>query len=115
MGANWRDSQIRYLVHFDDGRSGMRYRSEPLTVRVERETRLAAVPLPTACTPPRTHAHARGLPTPSITPRVRGLDVRGGGCRVVQRKRGSRPPTLPGQHCDDRRCCSRRALGSAVM
>ena len=33
MGADWRDSQIRYLVHFDDG--GMRYRSEPLTVGVE--------------------------------------------------------------------------------
>jgi hypothetical protein len=32
MGADWRDSQIRYLVHFDDGGSGMRYRSEPLTV-----------------------------------------------------------------------------------
>jgi hypothetical protein len=35
MGAGWRDSQIRYLVHFDDGRSGMRYRSEPLAVGVE--------------------------------------------------------------------------------
>jgi hypothetical protein len=29
MGADWRDSQIRYLVHFSDGGSGMRYRSEP--------------------------------------------------------------------------------------
>jgi hypothetical protein len=35
MGADSRDSQIRYLVHFDDGGSGMRYRSEPLTVGVE--------------------------------------------------------------------------------
>ena len=35
MGADWRDSQIRYLVHFDDGGSGMRYRSEPLTVGAE--------------------------------------------------------------------------------
>jgi hypothetical protein len=32
MGADWRDSQIRYLVHFDDGGSGMRYRDKPLTV-----------------------------------------------------------------------------------
>jgi len=35
MGADWRDSQIRYLVHFDDGGSGMRHRAEPLTVGVE--------------------------------------------------------------------------------
>jgi hypothetical protein len=35
MGADWRDSQIRYLVHFSDGGSGMHYRSEPLTVGVE--------------------------------------------------------------------------------
>ena len=35
MGADWRDSQIRYFVHFDDGGSGMRYRSEPLTVGAE--------------------------------------------------------------------------------
>ena len=35
MGADWRDSQIRYLVHFDDGGSGMRHRSEPLTVGAE--------------------------------------------------------------------------------
>ena len=35
MGADWRDSQIRYLVHFDDGGSGMRYRTEPLTVGAE--------------------------------------------------------------------------------
>jgi hypothetical protein len=35
MGADWRDAQIRYLVHFDDGGSGMRYRSEPLTVGAE--------------------------------------------------------------------------------
>ncbi len=32
MGADWRDSQIRYLVHFDDGGSGMRYRAEPLAI-----------------------------------------------------------------------------------
>jgi hypothetical protein len=32
MGADWRDSQIRYLVHFDDGGSGMRYRTEPLAI-----------------------------------------------------------------------------------
>jgi hypothetical protein len=36
MGADWRDSQIRYLVHFLDGGSGMRYRSEPLAVGGER-------------------------------------------------------------------------------
>jgi hypothetical protein len=35
MGADWRDSQIRYLVHFDDGGRSMRYRSEPLTVSAE--------------------------------------------------------------------------------
>jgi hypothetical protein len=35
MGADWRDSQIRCLVHFDDGGSGMRYRDEPLDVGVE--------------------------------------------------------------------------------
>ena len=35
MGADWRDSQIRYLVHFDDGGSGMRHRDEPLAVGVE--------------------------------------------------------------------------------
>jgi hypothetical protein len=32
MGADWRDTKIRYLVHFDDGGSGMRYRSERLTI-----------------------------------------------------------------------------------
>ena len=32
MGADWRASQIRYLVHFSDCGSGMRYRTEPLTV-----------------------------------------------------------------------------------
>jgi len=32
MWPDWRDSQIRYLVYFDDGGSGMRYRREPLTV-----------------------------------------------------------------------------------
>jgi hypothetical protein len=32
MGADWRDTKIRYLVHFDDGGSGMRYRSEPLAI-----------------------------------------------------------------------------------
>ena len=39
MGADWRDSQTRYVVHFDDGGSGMRYRSEPLAVGVERIAR----------------------------------------------------------------------------
>jgi hypothetical protein len=29
---DWRDGQLRYLVHFEDGGSGMRYRREPLTV-----------------------------------------------------------------------------------
>ena len=32
MGADWRDSHIRYLVHFDDGGSGMRHRAEPLSI-----------------------------------------------------------------------------------
>ena len=32
MGADWRASQIRYLVHVDDGGSGVRYRDKPLTV-----------------------------------------------------------------------------------
>lgn len=32
---DWLDSQIRYLVHFDDGGSGMRYREEPLAVDAE--------------------------------------------------------------------------------
>jgi hypothetical protein len=27
MGADWRDAQVRYLAHFDDGDSGMRYRA----------------------------------------------------------------------------------------
>lgn len=35
MGTDWRDSQIRYLIHFDDGGSGMRYRDEPIAVGVE--------------------------------------------------------------------------------
>ena len=35
MGADWRDSQIRYLVHFDGGGSGMRYRADALAVGVE--------------------------------------------------------------------------------
>jgi hypothetical protein len=26
------DSQLRYLIHFDDGGSGMRHRDEPLAV-----------------------------------------------------------------------------------
>jgi hypothetical protein len=29
---DWRDRQLRYLVHFSDGGSGMRYQEEPLTV-----------------------------------------------------------------------------------
>ena len=32
MGSDWRDSQIRYLIHFSDGGSGMRYRTEPLAI-----------------------------------------------------------------------------------
>ena len=28
----WRDLKIRYLVHFSDGGSGMRFRDEPLDV-----------------------------------------------------------------------------------
>jgi hypothetical protein len=32
---DWRAGQVRYLIHFDDGGSGMRYRAEPLTVGVE--------------------------------------------------------------------------------
>jgi hypothetical protein len=30
-----RDGQLRYLVHFDDGGSGMRHRDEPLEVGAE--------------------------------------------------------------------------------
>jgi hypothetical protein len=30
-----RDGQVRYLVHFDDGGSGMRHREEPLEVGTE--------------------------------------------------------------------------------
>ena len=56
MGADWRDSQIRYLVHFDDGRSGMRHRDEPLEVGFElvdhghryRVTRVEPPPNPAA-------------------------------------------------------------------
>jgi hypothetical protein len=29
---DWRDGQVRYLVHFDDGGSGMRFRDEALEV-----------------------------------------------------------------------------------
>jgi len=32
---DWTDGQLRYLVHFDDGGSGMRMRSEPLDVGSE--------------------------------------------------------------------------------
>jgi len=32
MGTDWRDTQIRYLVHFDDSRAGMRHRDEPRAV-----------------------------------------------------------------------------------
>jgi hypothetical protein len=32
---DWRDGQLRYLVHFNDGGSGMRYREEPLKVGAE--------------------------------------------------------------------------------
>ena len=35
MGGGRRDSQIGYLVHFDDGGSGMRQRTEPLAVGAE--------------------------------------------------------------------------------
>jgi hypothetical protein len=35
VGADWRASQIRYLVHVDDGGSGMRYYAEPLAVGVK--------------------------------------------------------------------------------
>ena len=38
---DWRDGELRYLIHFDDGGSGMRTRDEPpsviVTVRYERE------------------------------------------------------------------------------
>jgi hypothetical protein len=27
---DWRDGHVRYLVHFDDGGSGMRHRADPL-------------------------------------------------------------------------------------
>jgi hypothetical protein len=30
-----RDGQVRYLIHFDDGGSGMRWRDEPLQAGVE--------------------------------------------------------------------------------
>ena len=30
---DWRDGHVRYLVHFDDGGSGMRHRAEPLPAR----------------------------------------------------------------------------------
>jgi hypothetical protein len=30
---DWRDGHVRYLVHFDDGGSGMRHRAEPLERR----------------------------------------------------------------------------------
>jgi hypothetical protein len=32
---DWRDGQVRYLVHFSDGGSGMRLRDEPLAERDE--------------------------------------------------------------------------------
>jgi hypothetical protein len=32
---DWRDGQVRYMVHFDDGGSGMRHREEPLEVGAE--------------------------------------------------------------------------------
>lgn len=32
---DWRDGQVRYIVHFDDGGSGMRHREEPLEVGAE--------------------------------------------------------------------------------
>ena len=32
---DWRDGQVRYIVHFDDGGSGMRHRDEPLEVGAE--------------------------------------------------------------------------------
>jgi hypothetical protein len=56
MGTDWRDSQIRYLVHFSDGGSGMRYRAEPLAVgaeladggRVYRVERVEPPPNPSA-------------------------------------------------------------------
>ena len=32
---DWRDGQLRYLVHFDNGGSGMRMRDEPLDVGCE--------------------------------------------------------------------------------
>lgn len=35
MGTGWRDSQIRYLVHFSDGGAGRRFRDEPLEVGAE--------------------------------------------------------------------------------
>jgi hypothetical protein len=35
MGADWRDTKLRYVVHLDDGGSGMRYQSEPLTIGAE--------------------------------------------------------------------------------
>jgi hypothetical protein len=30
MGADWQQTTYRFLVHFDDGGSGMRSRNEPL-------------------------------------------------------------------------------------
>jgi hypothetical protein len=33
--ADFRDTQIRYLVHFSDGGAGMRHRDEPLEEGIE--------------------------------------------------------------------------------
>jgi hypothetical protein len=32
---DWRAGQVRYLIHFSDGGSGMRHRNEPLKAGVE--------------------------------------------------------------------------------
>jgi hypothetical protein len=58
---NWRDGQLRYLVHFSDGGSGMRLNDEPLEAGVRYRVDL----------PSRDRAHARGrfkLGSPTRSP-----------------------------------------------
>ena len=76
--ADWRDSQIRYLVHFDDGGSGMRYRAEPLAIGDELTHGRSRYRVERVEPPPNPNAfgHARGTGQEREGERRRGAPFR---------------------------------------
>jgi len=87
---DWQDGQVRYLVHFDDGGSGMRHRSEPLEPGAELHdggARYRWTGAPRRLLPPRPSARLRH-PARSRSRAVRHLHGRAGS-RRGEARRGS--------------------------